>query len=46
MVPSEVAALTSARVIVDTVDAWNADVWTESGFRMFRLGVGKLSISE
>ena len=41
MNPSEVAAVTSARAVVDTVDAWNADVWKEAGFQVFRLGVGK-----
>jgi len=41
MVPSEVAALTSTRVVVDTVNAWNADDWEKTGFQMFRLGVNK-----
>ena len=42
--PSKVAAMTSARVIVDTVSAWNSDVWQEAGFQVFRLGVGKPTI--
>ncbi|MBN1450689.1 MAG: nucleotide sugar dehydrogenase [Anaerolineales bacterium] len=40
MSPSKVAALTSARVVVDTVNAWNAAAWEEVGFHIFRLGVG------
>ena len=46
MTPSEVAAQTSARVIVDTVNAWDTSVWKEAGFQIFRLGVGKFSISD
>ena len=42
--PSRVAAMTSARVVVDTVSAWNSDVWQEAGFQVFRLGVGKPTI--
>jgi len=41
MSPSKVAALTSTRVVVDTVNAWDATLWEEVGFRIFRLGVGK-----
>jgi len=41
MSPSKVAALTSTRVVVDTVNAWVATLWEEVGFRIFRLGVGK-----
>ena len=41
MKPSEVKAMTSARVVVDTVNAWEAEAWKEAGFQMFRLGVGK-----
>ena len=41
MKPSEVTSLTSARVVVDVVNAWNADVWKEAGFQIFRLGVNK-----
>lgn len=40
MPPSEVAAQTSARVIVDTVNAWDTFAWEEAGFQVFRLGVG------
>ncbi len=41
MKPSEVAALTAARVVVDTVNAWSAAAWQEAGFQVFRLGVNK-----
>lgn len=41
MVPSEVAALTSTRVVVDTVNAWDAVGWQKAGFQMYRLGVNK-----
>jgi len=41
MKPPEVATLTSARVIVDTVNAWEAESWKNAGFQMFQLGVGK-----
>jgi UDP-N-acetyl-D-mannosaminuronic acid dehydrogenase len=40
MDPSAVAALTPARLVVDTVNAWNAPAWKEAGFQMFRLGAG------
>jgi UDP-N-acetyl-D-mannosaminuronic acid dehydrogenase len=39
--PTEVTAMTSARVVIDTVNAWNADTWKKTGFQVFRLGVNK-----
>ena len=42
---SEVDALTSARVVVDTVNAWDQATWQEAGFSVFRLGVGKSPVS-
>jgi hypothetical protein len=33
--------LTSTRVVVDTVNAWNAEAWKEADFQVFRLGVNK-----
>ena len=39
--PSDVAAMTSARVVIDTVNAWIADTWKKTGFQVFRLGVNK-----
>ena len=41
MNPTEVASMTSARVVVDTVNAWSADAWKQAGFQVFRLSVNK-----
>jgi UDP-N-acetyl-D-mannosaminuronic acid dehydrogenase len=41
LTPSDVAAKTDARVVVDTVNAWDADVWQKAGFVMARLGARK-----
>ncbi len=38
--PSEVAALTPARLVVDTVNLWDPAPWEAAGFAMYRLGVG------
>jgi UDP-N-acetyl-D-mannosaminuronic acid dehydrogenase len=37
--PTQVAALTPARVAVDAVNGWRPAAWKEAGFRLFRLGV-------
>ncbi|MFN3741459.1 MAG: nucleotide sugar dehydrogenase [Anaerolineales bacterium] len=39
--PQEIAALTPARRIVDTVNAWEPLRWQKAGFQIFRLGDGK-----
>ncbi len=39
--PAEVAAKTRARIIVDTVNAWDPAEWRNAGFKVTRLGVGK-----
>jgi UDP-N-acetyl-D-mannosaminuronic acid dehydrogenase len=39
--PADLAAKTRARVVVDTVNAWNANDWRHAGFQVTRLGVGK-----
>ncbi len=39
--PSEVVSLTSGRVVVDTVNAWDPDTWKMAGFQVYRLGVNK-----
>jgi UDP-N-acetyl-D-mannosaminuronic acid dehydrogenase len=39
--PSEIAAKTNARLVVDCVTGWNVDKWKYSGFSMFRLGANK-----
>ncbi len=39
--PQMVATQTPARLIVDTVNAWDAERWQSAGFRLLRLGDGK-----
>ncbi len=39
--PQVVAKLTSARVVIDCVNAWPVQEWEQHGFRVYRLGVGK-----
>ena len=41
MDPLEIATLTSTRIVIDTVNAWDAEAWGNAGFSVFRLGVGK-----
>jgi UDP-N-acetyl-D-mannosaminuronic acid dehydrogenase len=43
MKPADITSLTSARVVVDTVNAWREAGWQAAGFQMYRLGVGKFS---
>ncbi len=40
--PDQVAALTGARLVVDTVNLWDPAVWEPAGFSIYRLGVGAL----
>jgi UDP-N-acetyl-D-mannosaminuronic acid dehydrogenase len=40
LTPTEVAALTEARLVVDTVNLWAPEVWEPAGFTIHRLGVG------
>ena len=39
--PQEVALITNARIVIDTVGAWKEDDWRDAGFQVWRLGVGK-----
>ncbi|MCL4530823.1 MAG: nucleotide sugar dehydrogenase [Chloroflexi bacterium] len=39
--PLKVREMTRARVVVDTVNAWNLNEWIKSDFSVSRLGVGK-----
>ncbi|MCX7607705.1 MAG: nucleotide sugar dehydrogenase, partial [Anaerolineales bacterium] len=39
---SQVATWTPARLAIDTVNGWKVAEWQAAGFRLFRLGVGKL----
>jgi UDP-N-acetyl-D-mannosaminuronic acid dehydrogenase len=42
--PVAIAAKTPARILIDTVGAWNADAWQKAGFQFHRLGDAKSSI--
>ena len=39
--PLKVREMTRAKIVVDTVNAWNSDEWLKSDFSVSRLGVGK-----
>jgi UDP-N-acetyl-D-mannosaminuronic acid dehydrogenase len=39
--PTELARLTRARIVLDTINAWDAQTWEQAGFRMVRLGVNQ-----
>jgi UDP-N-acetyl-D-mannosaminuronic acid dehydrogenase len=39
--PNEIADKTSARLLVDCVNGWDAKAWSQAGFQVFRLGVNK-----
>ena len=39
--PSDIAAQTSARILIDTVNAWDIESWEKAGFSLLKLGVGK-----
>lgn len=41
MDPTEISSMTSARIVVDTVNAWNANSWKAAGFQVYQLGVNK-----
>jgi UDP-N-acetyl-D-mannosaminuronic acid dehydrogenase len=41
--PEALASKTKARIAIDTVNAWKADEWQKAGFKLARLGNGKLS---
>ncbi|HSD85187.1 MAG TPA: nucleotide sugar dehydrogenase, partial [Anaerolineae bacterium] len=43
--PEELAARTEARLVVDCVNAWDADQWSEAGFQVYRLGVNKSGVA-
>jgi len=40
--PKAIAAKTTARLVVDCVNGWDAGSWSKSGFQVFRLGANKL----
>lgn len=39
--PNYLADLTSARILLDTVNCWDASDWQKAGFEIFKLGNGK-----
>jgi UDP-glucose 6-dehydrogenase len=41
LTPEKLAALTPARILIDTVNGWEGRDWEAAGFRVFHLGVGK-----
>ncbi|MBK8781355.1 MAG: nucleotide sugar dehydrogenase [Anaerolineales bacterium] len=40
-VPADIAKITKARILVDTVSGWDSEQWQKAGFTLLRLGVGK-----
>ena len=44
--PQQVASQTSARIAIDTVNAWNPDDWQAAGFQLVRLGVNKTLVAK
>ena len=42
--PQQLASQTEARIVLDTVNAWNADEWQKAGFQLFRLGDNKTPV--
>lgn len=39
--PAQLAAMTPARFVLDTVNGWPGEKWNEAGFKIHRLGNGK-----
>jgi len=44
LIPEEIAKKTSARILIDCVNAWDTNEWQNHGFHLHRLGVNKLPI--
>lgn len=42
--PNEVAQKTKARIVINTVNGWNDEVWEKAGFTLFCLGNNKSKI--
>ena len=42
--PAEMAAKTTARIVLDCVNGWDARLWEKAGFRVYRLGVNKSDV--
>jgi UDP-N-acetyl-D-mannosaminuronic acid dehydrogenase len=43
LAPSDMIALTHARVLIDCANVWSAPSWEQAGFKVFSLGVRRLS---
>lgn len=41
LTPETLRSLTSAKILVDTVNAWAGQDWEKAGFQLYRLGVGR-----
>lgn len=39
--PQDVALLTPARIVIDTINAWPVEAWRAAGFKVYQLGVGR-----
>lgn len=39
--PMQLASMTSTRLLLDTVNGWDAIIWKEAGFKLAKLGKGK-----
>jgi UDP-N-acetyl-D-mannosaminuronic acid dehydrogenase len=40
LTPAQVAPMTNARIVFDTVNIWDSNLWEATGFTIHRLGVG------
>jgi UDP-N-acetyl-D-mannosaminuronic acid dehydrogenase len=43
--PGQVAAWMRGRLALDAVNGWETAPWLQAGFRLYRLGVGKLQVA-
>jgi len=39
--PNQLLEITTSRIIIDTVNIWDTDLWEDAGFQVIRLGVNK-----
>jgi len=39
--PNQLLEITTSRIIIDTVNIWDKDLWEDAGFQVIRLGVNK-----
>jgi UDP-N-acetyl-D-mannosaminuronic acid dehydrogenase len=42
--PEQLIAKTKSRILIDCVNAWNAEAWKKAGFTVFRLGANQLEL--